>query len=369
MKILIAPNNFKESISASGAAAAIDSGIRSTFSAADTFCLPLSDGGEGFVDALVNATSGTKINCRALDPLGRTISGYYGQIDKKTAVIEMALVSGLERLKENEKNPWLTTTYGTGQLVKDAIEKGFNRIIMGIGGSATNDAGMGMLQALGVEFYTQSGDLITGSGAQYLPEVDCIDPDGLEKSIKGISFVVACDVTNPLFGQQGATYVYGPQKGADPDLLSTLENSVLHFHQKSMKQLKIDKSGRPGAGAAGGIGYAMMAYLNAEMQPGFDLVAKHTFLEEKVKWADLIITGEGKIDDQTIRGKVISRLANLTRKHSKRLLVFGGMVENTVVIDGVERYFSILEDAKDETDSMKNAARYLSKMAAELRFL
>ncbi|MEM9389115.1 MAG: glycerate kinase [Bacteroidota bacterium] len=369
MKILIAPNNFKESISASGAATAIESGIRSTFSAADTFCLPLSDGGEGFVDALVNATSGSKINGQAQDPLGRTIYSYYGQIDKETAVIEMALVSGLERLKESEKNPWLTTTYGTGQLVKDAIEKGLSKVIMGIGGSATNDAGMGMLQALGVKFYTRAGDLITGSGAQYLQEVDHIDPDGLEKSTRGISFVVACDVTNPLLGQQGATYVYGPQKGADPDMLKRLETSVLHFHQKSMRQLKIDKSRRPGAGAAGGMGYAMMTYLSAEMQPGFDIVAKHTSLEEKVKWADLIITGEGKIDDQTAQGKVISRLANLTRGHSKRLIVFGGTVENNLAIDGVERYYSVLDRAKDEADAMKNAARYLSKMAAELRFL
>lgn len=366
MNVLIAPNNYKNSISASNAALAIESGLRSVAKRINTIHAPLSDGGEGFVDALVNAMSGSIINCNVRDPLGRIIDSYYGSLNAETAVIEMALASGLERLTENEKNLWITTTYGTGELILNAIRRGYKQLLIGIGGSATNDVGLGMLIAVGAEFFNSLNQPIELGNAQSLSQVSRIEKNKIESLFKDISLTVACDVTNPLFGPQGATCVYGPQKGANQELVKKIESGVLHFHKKTRDYLGVDHSQTPGSGAAGGLGYASMTYLNAQMRPGFDIVADSISLVTKIQWADLIITGEGKVDSQTKQGKVISRLAKLSKEHHKRLIVIGGLIEENLQIDGVRDYFSIRSCATDNHDSMLNAGRYLFDIGSKI---
>ncbi|MEM9858972.1 MAG: glycerate kinase [Bacteroidota bacterium] len=366
MNVLIAPNNFKESISAANAAKCIESGIRSITKEINTVCLPLSDGGEGFVDALINAAGGSRVNCVVQDPLGRDIETHYGVINEDTAVIEMALASGLERLRDKEKDPWVTTSFGTGQLIYEAIEKGFRNILIGIGGSATNDTGLGMLQAMGVDFFDVNGMPVSYGGAQALSKVHRIDTSRLDELINEVSFTVACDVINPLFGTNGATYVYGGQKGADQKRLDMIEAGVCHFHHKTVEIRQLDFSQNHGAGAAGGIGYALMAYLRAKMRSGFDIVAQVVSLEEQVKRADVILTGEGKIDAQTLHGKVVFRLAKLAFKNSKSLIVIGGVLDESVVLEGVKNYFSISQRAKNLKDSMENVEKHLFDIGIEI---
>ncbi len=365
-KILIAPNNFKESITAVEAARAIQKGLLVNNGETEIVCLPLSDGGEGFVDALISATGRDKINCPVLDPLGRKINSYYGSIDNETAIIEMALASGLELIAEHEKNPWLTTSYGTGELIKDAIRRGFKHIILGIGGSATNDVGMGLLEALGVQFYDDRDELLTERGAKMLSKVKSIDLNSFYEYIGDTHFTVACDVTNPLLGEHGATYVYGSQKGAGTAMLADLEAGVGHFSKVSNEVTGENKVRCEGAGAAGGIGYALMTYMKAAMKPGFDIVAEYTDLEAKVKQADLIITGEGKIDCQTAQGKVIARLAWMAQMYNKPLVAIGGMVDLNRPIPGIKSYYSIVADASDKEDAMKNASRYLNLIGQKI---
>ncbi len=252
MKVLIAPNNFKESIDAYEAAKAIERGLLAASKGHDVTCLPLSDGGEGFVKAMVNALKGKLRYCQVSDPLGREIESYYGHLSDRTAVIEMALASGLELLNESEKNPLITTSYGTGELIKQAIDQGYKHIIVGLGGSATNDGGTGMLQALGVKFYDSANRLINYLGGNEMNSIKRIETDELKDNILGVSFTIACDVTNPLLSVQVATYIYGPQKGANQQMLKTLEKGMYNFANTTQKTLKIDYRDKPGSGAAGG---------------------------------------------------------------------------------------------------------------------
>ncbi len=367
MKVLIAPNNYKESISAEEAALAIEAGLLTADPTVETTRLPLSDGGEGFVKALVNATQGDIIPCKASDPLGRDVTSFYGGISRQTAVIEMALASGLELLKEDEKDPWIATTYGTGVLIGDALDKGFRNIIVGIGGSATNDAGMGMIQALGGKFYSENGEEL-GHGARFLGRVDHTDLSAFRKKIGSATFTVACDVTNPLLGGSGATRVYGPQKGADQEMLDRLEAGIRHFSGKVNETFGTDYTDHPGAGAAGGMGYALLTFMGARLQPGYDIVAEYTDLEHKVITTDLIITGEGKIDDQTLQGKVISRLGATALSHAKPVVAIGGIIDPSVDLKsaGILRSFSIMDRAADKEDAMQNAGDHLRMIGADV---
>ncbi|TRX59549.1 glycerate kinase [Fulvivirga sp. M361] len=367
MRVLIAPNNFKESISANDAADAIKQGLLAANPSINTNCLPLSDGGEGFVKALVAATGGSIIDVRVSDPLGRQIDTYYGVIHQKTAVIEMALASGLELIREQERDPWMTTTYGTGELIKDAIDRGYKNIIIGLGGSATNDAGMGMIQALGGVFYDKDARVL-GQGAKFLDQVKDADIIKFRRKTKRVRFIAACDVTNPLIGQRGATYVYGPQKGAGPEALERLENGVVRYSEHVNAMMSLDYTRYPGAGAAGGLGYALLTFMRARLIPGFDLVADYTDLKMKIQQADLIITGEGKIDAQTMEGKTIARLTRLAKKHKKPIVALAGRVDDDIDLNGkgIERLLTITDRAKNEQDALQNAGYHLKLLAQEI---
>ena len=332
--------------------------------------LPLSDGGEGFVKSLVSAKNGAIVTIDVEDPFRRQIESYYGLINEgQTAVIEMALASGLELIKEEEKNPWKATTYGTGQLISDAIDKGCKQILIGLGGSATNDGGVGVLQALGGKALDSEKRNVE-PGANTLSEITCFDLSELRSKTEAVEFIAACDVTNPLLGLDGASAIYGPQKGADDQMVSLLDDNLAHLDGLVQKELSLKNAHLPGAGAAGGLGYGLVTFLGAELKSGFDIVSEATGLEEKVKWADLIITGEGKIDHQTLQGKTIHRLAKLAKVYQKKLIAIGGAVDLSITDhfknEGISESFALIDYASDLKDAMENPGKYLSIIAEQI---
>lgn len=300
MKIVVAPDSFKGSLTAIEVADGIEQGIREIFPEAEIVKIPMADGGDGTVQCLVNATGGKILREKVIDPLGEEVLASYGILgDKKTAVIEMAEASGLTLVSENKRNPLITTTYGTGQLIRAALNQGCRKMIIGIGGSATNDGGAGMVQALGAKLLDKEEKEI-GFGGGELKKISRIDIRHMDKRLSDTKIVVASDVTNPLCGPKGASRVYGPQKGATPEMAVELDKSLAHFAKMIKRDLHKDVKNIPGAGAAGGLGASLMAFLNAELRPGIDIVIEVVRLEEAIKGADLVITGEGKIDSQTI---------------------------------------------------------------------
>ncbi|MBM7653871.1 glycerate kinase [Neobacillus cucumis] len=330
MKFVLAPDSFKESMSSKRAALAMEKGIKAVFPNAECVIVPMADGGEGTVESLVSVSNGEMIKTEVIGPLGEKVIAEYGLLGQgKTAVIEMASASGLELIKQGDRNPLLTTTYGTGQLIIHALNKGVTRLLIGIGGSATNDGGMGMLQALGVSFKDQSGDeLPFGGGA--LHRLHSIDMSGLDERINRVKIDVACDVTNPLIGENGASAIFGPQKGATPEMITVLDQNLAHFAEVTKKQLGQDIAHMDGAGAAGGLGAGLMAFLNAQLKKGIDLVIEYTGLEERIKGADYVFTGEGSIDGQTLFGKTPYGVANIAKKYSVPVIAFTGRVGNGV---------------------------------------
>ncbi|WP_394235907.1 glycerate kinase [Niallia oryzisoli] len=335
MKFVLAPDSFKESMTAKNAALAMEKGIKTVFPDAECVIVPMADGGEGTVESLVSLSDGEIIKTEVIGPLDDNVMAEYGLLGNgHTAVIEMASASGLELLKPEERNPLLTTTYGTGQLIKDALDKGVKRILIGIGGSATNDGGVGMLQALGVSFKDEDGEeLPFGGGA--LHRLHSIDLSGLDERIETIQIDVACDVSNPLIGENGASAVFGPQKGASPDVVKVLDQNLTHFAKRIKEQLNQDIANTPGAGAAGGLGAGLLAFLDARLKKGIDLVIEYTGLEEYVKGADYVFTGEGSIDGQTLFGKTPFGVASVAKKHSVPVIAFAGRIG-----DGVEPLYS-----------------------------
>ncbi len=324
MNILIAPDSFKDCLSAKEVAHNIEKGIRKIMPGADIKILPLADGGEGTVDALVAATKGVIKKVRVHDPLMREIDSFFGILgDGNTAVIEMAAASGIELLKENERNPWITTTFGTGELIKHALDVGCKKLVIGIGGSSTNDAGAGMVQALGGSFRDPSGKE-TGFGGGMLSDISVIDMAKLDKRINRCSILVACDVDNPLYGENGAAMVYSLQKGAGADMAAKLDHNLRHFASLIKDTLDIDVASIPGAGAAGGTGAGMVAFLNAVMKPGFGIIKDITGLEEEMQRTDVVITGEGRIDYQTQYGKAPYGVAQLAVKYNKPVIAIAG---------------------------------------------
>ncbi|MFC2123946.1 glycerate kinase [Bacteroidota bacterium] len=332
MKILIAPDSFKESLSALEVARNIEKGIKTVIPETDCILLPMADGGEGTVQSMVDATGGQIINTVVHDPLMREINGFFGILGNgRTAVIEMAAASGIELLQETEKDPYHTTTFGTGELLRSAIEKGCSEIIIGIGGSATNDGGMGMASALGVRFHDKYGKEIP-QGGKYLGEIEEIDASEIISEAKTIHFTIASDVSNPLCGPEGASYVFGPQKGATPGQVSILDAGLNHFGDLIEKMSGKTIKNVPGAGAAGGLGAGLMAFLNADMKPGFEVVKEITHLEDHIKNVDIVITGEGKIDSQTQYGKTPFGVAQTAKKQGKKVIAFAGTVGDDIDI-------------------------------------
>lgn len=330
MKFVLAPDSFKESMTAKKAALAMEKGIKAVFPDAECVIVPMADGGEGTVESLVSMTNGEMIKTEVLGPLGESVIAEYGLLGEgETAVIEMASASGLELIKPEDRNPLLTTSFGTGQLIKHALDKGVSRFLIGIGGSATNDGGAGMLQALGVSFKDENGkELSFGGGA--LGSLHTIDVSGLDERIKHVKFDVACDVTNPLIGENGASAIFGPQKGATAEMVHVLDQNLLHFADVMKEQLGQDIAHMDGAGAAGGLGAGLIAFLNAELKKGIDLVIEYTELEEQVKGADYVFTGEGSIDAQTLFGKTPYGVASTAKKYSVPVIAFAGRIGNGV---------------------------------------
>ncbi|TFH28231.1 MAG: glycerate kinase [Bacteroidia bacterium] len=364
MNILIAPDSFKDCMSAWEVAIALGRGIKKILPDAVLVMVPMADGGEGTVESVIDATGGKRIEIPVMDPLMRKISSFYGITgDGRTAVIEMAAASGLELLEPEERDPWITSTYGTGQLIANALDQGCKKIMLGIGGSATNDCGAGMAEALGVEFSGRFGKL-TARGGGALGEVESVHLEGLDGRIAGTTFVVACDVNNPLTGPQGASAIYGPQKGADGAMVEKLDRNLTHFAGVIENQFGKKISQIPGSGAAGGLGAGMIAFLDATLMKGFPLIAELTGLEEKIRQADLVITGEGKMDAQTQFGKTPLGVAQLAKKHGIPVIGVAGTLEEDAGVlyqEGFDLLLSIQEKPGDLATALSSAEPLLER--------
>lgn len=364
MKFVLAPDSFKESMSSMEACRAMEKGIKKVYKDAECIKVPMADGGEGTVEALVNATGGKFIETEVTNPIGKIIKAKYGILDDgRTAVIEMAKASGIELIKIEERNPYLTTTYGTGELIKDAVKRGIKHILIGIGGSATNDGGAGMLQSLGVKLLDSNKEEIPLGGA-YLNRIEYIEKEKIDEFLKDITIEVACDVKNTLIGKNGASYIFGPQKGADSKMVKVLDDNLNHFACKIKEYLNIDIAKVPGSGAAGGLGGALLAFCNAELKSGIDIVIKYTNLEEKIKMSDYVLTGEGSIDGQTIFGKTPAGVSKIAKKYNVPVLAFAGKVESessNLYNEGVKSIFCIMRGVETLDSALKNGSYNLER--------
>lgn len=362
MKILIAPDKFKGSLTAGEAAEAITRGLGDL--AGSCSSLPIADGGEGLTEALRTALGGEAIRISTRDPLMRPAEVNYAIVENgDTAVIEMSAASGLWRLAEDERDPARATTFGTGEALLDAAGRGVSRVILGIGGSATNDAGSGVACALGFRFLAGDGGEIRDLPAR-LTEVERIEPPESRQLPK---IITACDVDNPLLGESGATRVYGPQKGISPDELELHEHRLEHLADLVARDLGVDPRDEPGAGAAGGLGFGMIAFCGAELRPGFDLVAELLDLEARIAAADLVITGEGSLDAQTLHGKGPHGVARLAKKHGKPVVAFCGASDGSPrLTEDFDRVEVIRPEGLPLAESIARGRQLLEEAAARL---
>jgi len=332
MKIVIAPDSFKGSLTAIEVSNALEKGVKKAYPEALVEKIPMADGGEGTVQCLINATQGKIYDKEVTGPLGDPVIASFGVLgDQDAAAIEMASASGLPLVPPEKKNPLITTTFGTGQLIKAALDHGCSTMIIGIGGSATNDGGAGMVQALGVQLLDKNNKEIGFGGAQ-LASLDHIDISNMDKRISKTKILVASDVQNPLCGPTGASRIYGPQKGATEEMIATLDNSLSHFADIIKRDLGKDIKDIPGAGAAGGLGAGLMAFLNAELKTGIDIVINTVRLEEIVQDADLVITGEGEINGSTIYGKTPIGVARVAKKFQIPVVSVSALIDQSGII-------------------------------------
>lgn len=364
MKILLAPDSFKESLSAKDVANAMERGLRKVFHDAEFIKVPMADGGEGTTQSLVDATKGEMFYPIVTDPLGKKVKAKLGVLGNgEVAVIEMASASGLELVKKEDRNPLATTTYGTGELIKAALDKNVKTIIIGIGGSATNDGGAGMFQALGGRLLDQEGNEI-GFGGGALENLAEIDLSNLDPRIKDTKIEVACDVNNPLTGELGASHIFGPQKGATKEMILKLDKNLLHYAEVIKQCLNKEVDEIPGAGAAGGLGAGLMVFLDAQLSRGIDIVIKYTGLERYMEGVDLVITGEGSIDSQTRFGKTPYGVARTAQKHNIPVIGIAGIVGNdvNVLLDyGFDAFFSIMQGVCSLEDALVNAGENVER--------
>ncbi|MBQ7950163.1 MAG: glycerate kinase [Clostridia bacterium] len=362
-KVVIAIDSFKGSLSTFGAGTAIEEGIRQVYPNAEVIISPIADGGEGTVEAVVSATGGEFVTCSVCGPLGNRIAASYGFISQtKTAVIEMSQAAGITLISDAERNPLHTTTFGVGELILDAISKGCRNFVIGIGGSATNDGGVGMLQALGFEFLNKDGKQVS-YGAKGLQEIVAIKTENAVKELKECQFSVACDVKNVLCGENGCSAVYGPQKGATPEMILEMDSWLKDYARLTKEVLPASDENFPGTGAAGGMGFALLSYLDATLCSGIELVIRETGLERHIPDADVVITGEGRLDGQSYMGKAPIGVAKLAKKYGKTVLAFSGCVTDDAVLcneHGIDAFFPIvrkpctLEEAMDVENAHKN---------------
>lgn len=388
MKVAIAIDSFKGSLSSVAAGNAAAEGVRRVFPDAECRVRPLADGGEGTVDALVAGLGGELKRVTVTGPAGKPVNAKYGLLPDGVAVMEMAEAAGITLVSGEEKNPLHTTTYGVGEMILDAVKNGAKTFVIGIGGSATNDGGAGMLQALGFRLLDASGHDIPRGGAG-LARLSRIEPPlSTSTSFLDLSFRIACDVKNPLCGPNGASAVFGPQKGATPEMVRELDEALAHFAEivdKSKSKVEDEQRSlssavrlgtstsphAPGTGAAGGLGFAFKAFLNAELVPGVDLILNETHLEDFIRDADVVITGEGRLDGQTVMGKAPIGVARLAKKHGKRVLAFSGILGDgveAVNAAGIDAYFPILRKlvSLEEALDVKNAAANLTSTVEQV---
>ncbi|AOV07750.1 glycerate kinase [Sporosarcina ureilytica] len=369
MKIVIAPDSFKESLTAKEVAEAIERGMKRVISDAEYVKVPMADGGEGTVQSLVDATGGEIIRKQVTGPLGEPVESFFGILgNKRTAVIEMAAASGLHLVPNGNRNPLLTTTRGTGELIAAALDYGVDHIIIGLGGSATNDGGAGMAQVLGAQLLDIDGKEI-GPGGGSLHELAMIDPVQLDPRLEHVKIEIACDVDNPLTGEKGASAIFGPQKGATPEMVSQLDQNLHHFATIIERDLGKSIRDLAGAGAAGGLGGGLLAFLPSELKRGVDIVIEATGLVQAVQDADLVITGEGRIDAQTIFGKTPMGVAKTAKRFGVPVIGLAGSLsaDSDIVHDyGMDAVFSIVPGAVTLEDALEHAADYAERMAANI---
>jgi glycerate kinase len=358
MRIVIAPDSYKESLTALEVATEIEAGFREIFPEAEYVKLPMADGGEGTVAAMVAATGGTLVEVDVTDPLGNPVTACYGLTGNgNTVVIEMASASGLALVAPKLRNPLITTTFGTGELIRAALDGGARHLIIGIGGSATNDGGAGMLQALGVRLLDFGGCEI-GFGGGQLAHLVRIDISSMDPRLKECCIEAACDVNNPLTGPQGASAVFGPQKGATPEMVAELDANLCRYAEVIERDVGVQVASVPGAGAAGGMGAALLAFLGAKLRPGIDIVMEAVGVETHVKEADLVITGEGRIDSQTVNGKTPIGVARMAKRYGKPVIGIAGCLANDASVvhaHGIDAVFSILSQACSVDEALRCA--------------
>lgn len=367
MRILVAPDKFKGSLSAAAAAAAILRGWRAAWPDAQLTAAPIADGGEGFAEALCVALGGEWVSLPAQDAIGRPITARYAWIAaEKLAVIEMSEASGLWRLTPEERDPLLAQTYGTGQLIRHATERGAETILVGLGGSATTDGGLGMAAALGYVPFTSEGDAIAPTPANLLS----LTRIGIREALPLPRIIAACDVQNPLLGERGTAKVFSPQKGATPEMVMQLEAGMENLADVVKLDLECDFRDVPGAGAAGGIGFGLLSFCRAEMRPGFDLVAEVLHLEAQIAASDLVITGEGRLDGQTLEGKGPAGVAALARQHGKPVIALAGSVADSAEVATLfDATLGIVDEPVSLEVAMARGADFLERAATRAAHL
>lgn len=356
MKIVIAPDSFKESLTALEVADAIEQGFKKFYPHADYVRIPMADGGEGTVQSLVDALKGKVVERSVTAPLGNKIQAFFGiSGDNQTAVIEMAAASGLHLVSPAQRNPLKTTSFGTGELIKAALDLGVKKIILGIGGSATNDAGAGMLQALGVQLLDANNQQI-GLGGENLSLISKIDLSKLDSRLQQVEILVACDVDNPLCGEKGASAVFGPQKGATPEIVQQLDRALFHFSDIVQQDLDLNIHDQAGAGAAGGMGGGLLLLPNVQLKAGVQIIIDAVNLNEQIKDADLVITGEGRMDSQTVHGKTPIGVAKAAKLFNKPVIAIVGSLKDdyeVVYEHGIDAVFPIIRQLKSLDETLK----------------
>ena len=369
MKVVIAPDSYKGCLSALEVAKAMERGVLSVFPSAEVRKIPIADGGEGTVAALVTATNGQLRQTEVTDPLGNKIIAHWGVLgDGRTAVIEMAAASGLPLVPKEKRDPRVTTTYGTGELINAALAEGLAKIIIGIGGSATNDGGTGMARALGVRFLDAAGQEVAAGGGS-LAEICQIDTTGLDPRLKNTEIVVACDVDNPLCGTRGASAVFGPQKGATPEMVQQLDAGLAKYASCARQATGRDVAEKAGAGAAGGLGAGLMFFTPAQLKPGVEIVLDAVGFSDIVRDADFVITGEGRTDFQTAFGKAPVGVAKVAKTHGAPVFcISGGLGEGAddVLAQGIDAVMSICDRPLSLEECMAAGAQLIEPAAARL---
>lgn len=371
LDILVAIDSFKGSLTSLEAGEAVCSGISLVYPDAHVKVLPLADGGEGTVEALTLGMGGTLQRTEVTGPLGEKIQAQYGILqDKRTAIVEMAAAAGITLVPKEQRNPLYTTTYGVGEILLDAIHKGCRHFIIGIGGSATNDGGLGMLQALGYKLLDNTGAPVPHS-ALGLAKLSTIDDTAVLPELKGCTFRIACDVTNPLCGPEGCSAVFGPQKGASPDDVKMMDDWLQHYARLSQAKYPHANPHAPGAGAAGGLGFAFLTFTKATLESGIQIVMAETRLEEHIAKADLVVTGEGQLDGQTVMGKAPIGVAQIAKRHKKPVIAFSGCVRPEARLcneHGIDAFFPILRQVTSLSEAMepKNARQNMIDTAEQV---